>query len=66
MPLVLLRNVEDLLHERSIEVSYETIRLRWQRFGLMFASEIRRKRVSQMLFSRWRWHLDEVLILSAN
>jgi transposase-like protein len=32
------------------------------RFGLMFASEIRRKRVSQMLFSRWRWHLDEVFV----
>ena len=40
-----LRNVEDLLHERGIEVSHETVRFWWQRSGPMFASEIR-KRVS--------------------
>jgi transposase-like protein len=28
-----LRNVEDLLHERGIDVSYETIRAWWNRFG---------------------------------
>ena len=39
-----LRNVEDLLHERGIEVSHETIRFWRNRFGLMFAAEIRRKR----------------------
>ena len=33
-----LRNVEDLLHERGIDVSYETVRFRWNRFGPMFAS----------------------------
>ena len=33
-----LRNVEDLLHERGIEVSHETVRFWWQRFGPMFAS----------------------------
>ncbi len=43
-----LRNVEDLLHERGIEVSHETVRFWWQRFGPMFAAEIRRKRVSGM------------------
>ncbi len=37
-----LRNVEDLLHERGIEVSHETIRFWWNRFGPMFAAEIRR------------------------
>ena len=40
-----LRNVEDLLHERGIDVSYETVRFWWNRFGPMFAAEIRRKRV---------------------
>ena len=40
-----LRNVEDLLHERGIYVSHETIRFWWNRFGPMFASEIRRRRV---------------------
>jgi putative transposase len=41
-----LRNVEDLLHERGIEVSHETVRHWWQRFGPMFAAEIRLKRVT--------------------
>ena len=36
-----LRNVEDLLHERGIEVSHETVRFWWQRFGPMLASAIR-------------------------
>jgi putative transposase len=43
-----LRNVEDLLHERGIEVSHETVRFWWQRFGPLFAAEIRRKRVISM------------------
>ena len=57
-----LRNVEDLLHERGIEVSHETVRFCWQRFGPMFAAEIRRKRVTSLKASRWRWHLDEVFV----
>src|SRR4028119_593834 len=57
-----LRNVEDLLHERGIEVSHETVRFWWMRFGPMFAAEIRRKRVGQLRSSRWRWHLDEVFV----
>jgi putative transposase len=43
-----LRNVEDLLHEHGIEVSHETVRFWWNRFGPMFAAEIRRKRVERM------------------
>ena len=57
-----LRNVEDLLHERGLEVSHETVRFWWQRFGPMFAAEIKRKRAGQMRSSRWRWHLDEVFV----
>ncbi len=57
-----LRNVEDLLHERGIEVSHETVRFWWLRFGPMFAAEIRRKRVGGTRPSRWRWHLDEVFV----
>ena len=58
-----LRNVEDLLHERGIDVSHETVRYWWNRFGPMFASEIRRKRVQQMrAYSKWKWHLDEVFV----
>jgi putative transposase len=43
-----LRNVEDLLAERGIEVSYETVRFWWNRFGPMFAAEIRKRRVAHM------------------
>ena len=57
-----LRNVEDLLHERGVEVSHETVRFWWHRFGPLFASEIRKRRVEGMRSSRWRWHLDEVFV----
>ena len=58
-----LRNVEDLLHERGIDVCYETVRFWWNRFGPMFAAEIRRKRVDRMrAYTHWRWHLDEVYV----
>ncbi len=58
-----LRNVEDLLHERGIDVSYESVRFWWHRFGPIFAAEIRRKRVRKMrAYSNWRWHLDEVFV----
>ena len=58
-----LRNVEDLLHERGIEISHETVRFWWNRFGPMFAAEIRRKRVDHMRAGpQWRWHVDEVFV----
>ena len=58
-----LRNVEDLLHERGIEISHETVRFWWNRFGPMFASEIRRNRICRMRsYSNWQWHLDEVFV----
>jgi putative transposase len=54
------RNVEDLLHERGINVSHESGRFWWNRFGPNFAGEIRRKRIQQMRpYSNWQWHLDE-------
>ena len=57
-----LRNVEDLLHERGIDISHETVRFWWLRFGPMFASEIRKRRIEGMQSSRWRWHLDEIFV----
>jgi putative transposase len=58
-----LRNVEDLLHERGIDVSYESIRYWWHRFGPLFAAEIRRRRIDRMrAFSTWRWHVDEMFV----
>ncbi len=58
-----LRQVEDLLHERGIDISYETVRTWWNRFGPMFASQIRKKRAASMHgWLQWRWHLDEVFV----
>ncbi len=58
-----LRQVEDLLHERGIDICHETVRFWWNRFGPMFAAEIRNRRVRFRSYSRWRWHLDEVFAL---
>ena len=58
-----LRNVEDLLFERGIDICHETVRLWWNRFGPVFAAGIRRQRVSRMKgFRHWRWHVDEVFV----
>jgi putative transposase len=58
-----VRNVEELLHERGIEISHETVRYWWNRFGPMFATEIRGKRVQAMRTCRqWQWHLDELYV----
>ena len=58
-----LRNVEDLLAERGIDISHETVRFWWNRFGPMFAAEIRKRRVAHMrAYPQWRWHLDEAFV----
>ncbi len=58
-----LRNVEDLLFERGIDICHETVRHWWNRFGPMFAADVRRQRVSRMKgFRQWKWHLDEVYV----
>ncbi len=58
-----LRNVEDLLAQRGIHICHETVWLWWNRFGPMFAAEIREKRVEPMrAHMHWKWHLDEVYV----
>jgi putative transposase len=58
-----LRNVEDLLFERGIDICHETVRHWWNRFGPLFAADIRRQRVSRMRgFRHWKWHLDEMYV----
>jgi putative transposase len=58
-----LRNVEDLLNERGIDICHETVRFWWNRFGPMFAAEIRHGRVDRMRSgTHWQWHLDEVFV----
>ena len=43
-----LRQVEDLLHERGIDLSYETVRYWWNRFGPTFAAAVKKNRSAQM------------------
>src|SRR5258708_8107503 len=58
-----LRNVEDLLAERGIDISHETVRFWWNRFGPMFAAEIRKRRIADIRgYPQWRWHLDEAFV----
>ena len=52
------RDVEDMLAERGIDVSYETVR-RWPlKFGAIIAGKLRRGRSRPDV----RWHLDEVFV----
>jgi putative transposase len=53
-----LRDVEELLAQRGIEVSREAIRCWVNKFGPLIAANIRRRRVSPTA----RWHLDEVVV----
>ncbi len=58
-----LRQVEDLLHERGIDICHETVRVWWNRFGPMFSSEIKKKRIAaHRNWTQWCWHLDEVFV----
>jgi putative transposase len=55
------RDVEDLLAERGLDVSYETVR-RWVlKFGPLFARELRRQRPRPTS----TWHLDEMAVVIA-
>ena len=53
---LLLRDVEDLLHERGVDVSYESVRYWWHRFGSQFASQIKKRRAGGIHSSNWKWH----------
>jgi len=57
-----LRQVEDLLFERGIDICHVTARLSWNRLRPMFAAEIRKRRLRNRSYSQWRWHLDEVFV----
>ena len=57
-----LRQIEDLLCERGIDLCHETVRYWWHRVGPLCAAEIRTRRVHHRCYSLWRWHLDEVRV----
>ena len=55
---VSFRDVEELLAQRGIEVSYETIRCWTLKFGPLIAANLRRRRGPPS----GRWHLDEMVV----
>jgi putative transposase len=58
-----LRNVEDLLFERGIDICHETVRRWWNRFDPLFAGDIRRQHVCRLRgFQQRRWHLEEMYV----
>ena len=58
-----LRQVEDLLFERGIDICHETVRFWWNRFGPIFAAAIRKRRIQRRCHINWagrkvRWILS--------
>ena len=53
-----LRDVEEVLAERGIDVSYETVRCWAEKFGRAIAANIRRSRPRPGSI----WHLDEMVV----
>ncbi|MGH1483505.1 MAG: IS6 family transposase, partial [Geminicoccales bacterium] len=58
-----MRNIEDLRHERGIDVCHESIGRWLDRFGPFFTATIRKKRSRSIhRVTQWRWHLDEIFV----
>jgi len=45
-----------------MDVSYESVRYWWHRFGSQFARQIKKCRAGGIQASHWKWHLDEVFV----
>src|SRR5438105_14901736 len=52
------RDIEDLLAERRLDISYETVRSWVLKFGPVIARRLRRRRPRPSN----RWHLDEMVV----
>ena len=52
------RDIEELMAQRGIDVSYETIRMWTRKFGRIFAHNLRKSRAAPSA----RWHLDEMVV----
>ena len=55
-----LRNVEDILHERGIDICHETVRYWWNKFGTIFSKKIKKNTKNPV--SKWQWHVDEIFV----
>ena len=53
-----VRDIEDLMAQRGIDVSYETVRMWTRKFGQIFAHNPRNSRAAPSA----RWHLDEMVV----
>ena len=59
--LLSLRNVENILFDRGIDICHDAVRMWANRFGPMFAGDIGRQRVNRMRgFLHWLGHIDEM------
>lgn len=56
-PSLSLRDVEELLAQRGIDVTYETIRCWTRKFGPLIARRLKKRRAAPSP----RWHLDEMV-----
>ena len=61
-----LRNVEDLLHERGVDVSYESVRYWWHRFGLKKVLDRLLKLYQHRTSSGMQWHGIQPVIHTSN
>jgi putative transposase len=52
------RNIEEMMAKRGVQITYETVRKWCQKFGSLYAAQLRRKRAR----IGTKWHLDEVFI----
>ena len=57
-----LRQGEDRLCERGLDIGHETVRYWWNRVGPVLAAEIRKRRGHHRSYSLWRGPLDEVCV----
>ena len=57
-----LRNVEHFLHDAASTSAMRPVRFWWNRFGPVFAAEIRKNREPDACGTHWQWHLDEVFV----
>jgi putative transposase len=54
-----LRDIEDLLAERGIAVSFQTVSEWTTKFGLKFAHQLKRRSIGNFAD---KWHLDEMVV----
>ena len=52
--------MEDILHERGIDICHETVRYWWNNLGPILSKAVKKNKIKYT--SNWRWHIDEVFV----